>query len=398
MRHWRGWALGVLALLACADPERPPPAPDPTLPDEEGSLVDEDEPDVVHPNTRSPCGAATVALEFVRPDLYFVMDGSGSMLENIPAGTGSSGIFGETLLPPSDRYGALALAIEVLLARIGHRVSYGARLFPSGEEVCDSGEEVMPLTAGDTVSFAVSGESGPVLRELMFSIRRRSPRGGTPIAFALDATYRTVGGRGDGTYVFLVTDGAPNCNPSASCGSDACIPNLEHVRLSETLTCDEELNCCDRAVLGPENCLDDQGSLAAIEQLAAAGVRTFVIGMPGSEAYASLLDRLAIAGGVPRPDTPRYYRAGDAEELIETVGALGQQLALSCTIELVAPPPDPALVNLFFDGQLVPADPLNGWTFSDEQTVQVVGEACALMRAGQVLQADIVAGCPVVIR
>ena len=88
----------------------------------------------------------------------------------------------------------------------------------------------------------------------------------------------------------------------------------------------------------------------------------------------------------------------DAEELTTTVGALGLEVALSCTIELVAPPPDPTLVNVFFDGQLLPADPDNGWSFIDAQTVQMHGEACTLMQTGQVLQADIVAGCPVIIR
>ena len=73
-------------------------------------------------------------------------------------------------------------------------------------------------------------------------------------------------------------------------------------------------------------------------------------------------------------------------------------LALSCSLQLAEPPPDPALVNVFFDGQIVPADPTDGWSFVDEQTVQLLGSSCELLKAGEVLQADIVAGCPVVIR
>ena len=179
---------------------------------------------------------------------------------------------------------------------------------------------------------------------------------------------------------------------------DRCIPNLEEARLSDELVCDESVNCCDPSLLGPENCLDDAGSLAAIEELARAGVRTFVIGIPGSDAYADVLDRLALAGGAPRLGSPSYYRVNDAEELITTVAALGIEVALACSIELVDPPPDAGLVNVFFDGEIVPYDPENGWTFSDARTVQMQGEACALMQTGQVLQADIVAGCPVVIR
>jgi len=80
------------------------------------------------------------------------------------------------------------------------------------------------------------------------------------------------------------------------------------------------------------------------------------------------------------------------------VSALGLTVAMSCTIQLTEPPPDPTLVNLFFDGQVVPNDPVDGWTFADESTVRVQGAACALLEGGQVLQADVVAGCPIVIR
>jgi hypothetical protein len=394
MRVERGWPWIAVALAAgCGDPDRPPPLPLPAPPEEEESLVDPEPPG---PDLESPCGAATIALEFVRPNLYFAIDASGSMTASIPAGDSTSDP--SLFLPPNDRYDAIARAIERLLRRIGHRVSFGARLFPTGDVVCDDGEEIMALTPGDAVSFAVSGESGPVLRELMFSIRRRTPRGGTPTALALGGALTSVNGRAEETYVFLVTDGAPNCNPSVLCQADRCIPNLEAAQLTDELVCDSSINCCDVSVLGPENCLDDTGSLAAIEDLARAGVSTFVIGIPGSDAYASVLDRLALAGGVPRAGSPSYYRVNDADELMNTVGSLGLGVALACSIELVEPPPDPALVNVFFDGQLVPYDPLDGWMFSDEQTVQMQGEACALMQTGQVLQADIVAGCPVVIR
>jgi hypothetical protein len=383
---------------ACQGPERPPPVadPNPMLPAEEpGSLIDPLE--TPHPATVSPCGAATVALDFVRPNLYFAIDASGSMLEDIPIGDAVS-VGPRPVLPPGDRYGALALAIQTVLSRVGHRVNYGATLFPSGDLDCDGGEEVLPLTPGDTVSFAVSGELGPVLSQLMFSIYRRTPRGGTPVAAALAGLLPKLSGRGAESYVFLVTDGGPNCNLAASCGPESCIPNLERVRVSAEFVCDSSVNCCDGNLFGPGNCLDHDGSHAAVDALARAGIRTFVVGMPGSDVYADVLDDLADAGGVARASSPRYYRVDDADELLETVGALGLQVALSCTIELAEPPPDPTLVNVFFDGQLVPADPVNGWTFDDGRTVHVLGDACSLMQTGQVLQADIIAGCPVVIQ
>jgi hypothetical protein len=277
-------------------------------------------------------------------------------------------------------------------------VNYGATLFPRGAETCDSGEEIRELGAGDDVSFALSGELGPELRSFMFSIRRRAPVGATPVAMALEALASPLASAGPNTYVFLVTDGGPNCNPSFRCGVDACMPNLEKLRLSAELVCDDSFNCCDESVFGPANCLDTEGSMDAVGRLAAAGVKTIVIGMPGSEIYADVLDQLAVTGGAARPEAPHYYRVSDAEALQATVSALGLTVAMSCTIELSEPPPDPTLVNLFFDGELVPSDPADGWTFADERTVVVQGAACALIEAGQVLQADVIAGCPIVIR
>lgn len=391
----RATCLLTACLMSCGAPERPKPAGDLNVevPVEEPSLVDPAPPS---PHPMSSCGAATVSLEHVRPNLYFAIDASGSMNESIPrseAVTGSG-----TAWASYDRYSALSLAIQGLLQRVGHRVSYGATLFPTGDLTCDAGEEILALSPGDAVSFAVSGQMGPVLEDLMFWINRRTPRGGTPVAAAVQALLQKLSGRGTETYLFLVTDGGPNCDALASCGPESCIPNLERAPLTDELSCDDAINCCSPELFGPENCLDSSGSLAAVGALARAGVRTFVIGIPGSEAFAEVLDQLAVAGGVARAESPRYYRASDADQLIDTVSQLGLGVALSCSIQLAEPPPDPALVNVFFDGQLVPADPVDGWTFSDGQTVQLLGSACTLLKAGEVLQADIVAGCPVVIR
>ncbi|MEY2930328.1 MAG: hypothetical protein RL033_1077 [Pseudomonadota bacterium] len=383
-------------LFSCGAPERPAPANDLNITppvEEEPSLVDSTP---APPDLHSPCGAATLSLEHLRPNLYFAIDASGSMSEDIPrseAVTSSSAPWASY-----DRYAALSLAIQGLLQRVGHRVNYGATLFPTGDRTCDAGEEILELSRGDAVSFAVSGKSGPVLDQLMFSINRRTPRGGTPVTAAIESLLPKLRDRGSETYLFLVTDGGPNCNGTASCGPETCIPNLERALLSDEQRCDAPINCCSPELFGPENCLDANGSLGAVSALARAGVRTIVIGIPGSEAFADVLDQLALAGGMARAESPRYYRAIDADQLIETVSSLGLGVALSCSIQLAEPPPDPTLVNVFFDGQLVPADPVDGWAFQDSQTVQLLGNSCALLKTGEVLQADIVAGCPVVIR
>ncbi len=393
---WRSLArrVGAAAVLgACGGPTRPDFAPDleQTEPPDD-SLID---PGPAPPPSYSPCGAATVELEFVRPNLYFALDASGSMLEGIPNTQDPS-------VPPeqrflSYRYAVLATAVERLLERVGHRVSYGATLFPTADVTCDAGEEILALTPGDEVSFAVSGETGPVLAGLMRGIRRRLPRGGTPVADALRSILPTLTGRSD-SYVFLITDGGPNCGTPEGCGPETCIPNIERQLISEAERCEAPLNCCDGSLFGPESCLDSAGSKSAVDRLAEAGVRTFVVGMPGSEVYAGVLDQLAESGGMARADSPKYYRVRDADQLVETVSRLGRQVALGCSIELAEPPPDAGFVNVYFDGTLVPADTVDGWRFSNETTIELIGEACRLLSTGEVLQADIVAGCPIVVR
>lgn len=413
MRQFWRKAVGLLLCLAsCGDQGRPGRAKslqsgtdsasapnsilaaDPT----QAGLIDVD---TLHPATESPCGATAIALEFRRPDLYFVLDGSGSMLDSIPPGAGLRDNDGSAVLL-STRFDASIWAIEKVLAEVGHRVNFGASIFPGKDDTCGPGEEVFELQPGDAVSYAVGGIYGPILKELLFGLHRHSPSGATPVAATLtDLLPRLLQGGRD-SHVFLLTDGAPNCNTQVACEASACLPNLQRAILTDSagdsFSCESPLNCCGPELLGPESCLDEPGSRQAIAALTNAGVSTYVIGIPGSDDYADVLDSLAIAGGTARPQAPLYYRVADAAELSQTVSALGQALALSCTIELTEAPPETELVNVFFDGQVVEYDSDNGWRWQGELRLKLLGTSCDLWRGGQVLQADIVAGCPSVLR
>ena len=107
---------------------------------------------------------------------------------------------------------------------------------------------------------------------------------------------RFIGGDAD-SYAFLLTDGAPNCNATAGCGAETCTPNLEGGCGFD----DPTINCCDPS-LGLYDfrwCLDAQPTIDAVQYLADHGVQTFVIGMPGTDAYAQLLGRLAVGVHLP---------------------------------------------------------------------------------------------------
>ena len=205
--------------------------------------------------------------------------------------------------------------------------------------------------------------------------------------------------RGGDTVVVLVTDGAPNCNFDAVCDADECTLNIERATLG-TRACTPNFNCCD-AELGPDlggYCVDSGATEAAIAALYEAGIPTYVIGMPGAEPYAALLERLARAGGTAREDGAGYYAVSHTSELREALYAIGTGVAIRCSIELAEPPLDRELVNVYFDGELLPADEADGWSWDDDGHIVVNGEACERLSSGAVLDARAVFGCETVVR
>jgi hypothetical protein len=111
-----------------------------------------------------------------------------------------------------------------------------------------------------------------------------------------------------------------------------------------------------------------------------------------------LLDRLAGAGGTARGAETDYYAVLDADELADALKAIGTGIAISCSIDLEEPPEDPTRVNVYFDGELVPADEVDGWTWDGEQRIEVHGESCERLRSGEILEARAVFGCDTVVR
>lgn len=360
------------------------------------------------------CGRLFVPIVVDRPNLYFVVDASGSMS-------------GEMSVPNSNnviptRYDAAREAIREVLLKVGHRVSYGAALFPAADPTgsgpsCPAGEEIFPTQPGDDVSYRISGQVGPVLNSLLTRLRMRAPSGLTPTAATIrDLESKLVSLPGK-TYVVLLTDGAPNCNATTPCSADACTINIEG-------GCDPArpaLNCCDPSLgQGYLYCTDADPTVAAVASLAKKKIPTYVIGMPGTLAYQNLLDDVAIAGGTARPSKPYYYPVSGTDDLTQALEDIGLKISVSCEVTLANSPPDPNLVNVYFDKRVVSRNPSNGWTWgsfdagplgaeasSDAEAgadggkparIDIVGEACDELKRGDVIELQVVAGCPTVVR
>jgi hypothetical protein len=402
----------MLAWTSCAD-RRPPPAGEYIAP---GAGGNRDAGFMLPPPGPPPddagglCGRLFIPVVVDRPNLYFVVDASGSMQ-------------GEMDEPNSDgviptRYGAARGAIEQVLKVVGHRVSYGATLFPASDTtgtgpVCAAGEEVFPTQPGDDVSYRVSGRIGPVLDTLLARLRLRAPAGLTPTAAALRNLEPKLVSLPGKTFVILLTDGAPNCNATTPCNADTCTINIED-------GCDPanaSLNCCDpRVGQGYLYCTDSEPTIAAVASLSKKKIPTFVVGMPGTIAYQDLLDDVAVAGGTSRATRPFYYPVNGSEDLTVTLQNIALQIAIKCEVTLESPPPDPTLVNVYFDKRVVKQNPENGWAWrvadggtaagveagsdaaSGPTRIDIVGEACDELKRGDVFELQVVAGCPSVLK
>jgi hypothetical protein len=130
-------------------------------------------------------------------------------------------------------------------------------------------------------------------------------------------------------------------------------------------------------------------------------IRTFVIGVPGSENGRALLSQMAWQGGTPKTTSckhsPTPADVGDCHFDMTTSPNFAQDLkaalsqisgtVLSCEIDVPAPPPGKKInynnVKVSVSGSAVPqdnsttCDKANGWQFNQDKTkIYLCGTAC----------------------
>ena len=299
------------------------------------------------------------------PNFYFVLDRSGSMTDG-------------------NKWTTVRIAVTDLMAAIGPRASFGATAFPGKDGACAPGFEIMSVRPGDSPS----GTYGPASKFLSDVTRQLPASGGTPTAPTLEALVTKLPKLPGKTFVILATDGGPNCS-QATCGAENCILNIESAN-----TCRPTgPSCClDQVGL----CLDGDATIGAIGRLKAAGIPTFVIGVPGSQAYGSLLDRMAQTAGTAQVGSPSYYRVDktDKADLVAALRKVAAKIVATCSFELKEVPPDTNRLNVYLDEKVVPKGE-KGWKV-EGKTVTLLGETCASVMNGDVLNVRIILGCPTI--
>jgi hypothetical protein len=336
------------------------------------------------------CGITSVEAKLRTVNMLLVIDKSGSMTDPL----------GDT-----DKWTALKSALGTALGRVADQMNFGLVLFPYAEfrtipvDSCEPDCCVLPDNPGAVLVPVEQGERA--VEEIGYQLDATSPGGGTPTATALDAALRYFT-TGDGAalegekYVLLATDGGPNCNDKLSCMPDTCTTNLDG-------QCSQG-NCC-AGESGRILCLDDLSVLGKLGKLKDASIPTFVVGLPGTQQYASYLDQFAAADGLPSDNGDSHYYAVSESDgvngLIDVFESITTELVRSCDVALGDAPANPDLVNVAIDCSVVPqdSDDGSGWDFDatpNPTAVVLRGPVCDALQANGAKRVDVLYGCPTV--
>jgi hypothetical protein len=312
------------------------------------------------------------------PNLYFVLDRSNSMNNGTP-----------------QKWGVVRNDVAQLITTLGRDARFGAAWFPlSAAEPCSAGVPVMDLRLGDGLPRTQPGSTANVF----FTDTDSDPVGGTPTAATFRALTPKLTRLKGHTFAILATDGGPNCNVTLTCGEDQCTRNIDMDGSCDMVDCvpGGPINCCTAACGRSStinNCLDATDTVDAVHALAEKGVPTYVIGIPGSEAYSTALDEVAVAGLTERATKPFYYPVdtSSSNSLVDAFANIAARIAASCEIELKHAP-SAGNTNVVVDGRIVPKDGIAGWSVKGS-IVTLFGATCdQVKQEGQ--KVVVTEGCP----
>jgi hypothetical protein len=291
------------------------------------------------------CGRQDFNIAPVPVDMLLVLDRSASM-EDDPSGGSSTPSKWEILVP----------ALQQAITSTNTVISWGLKAFPEGEKAgsCTTASSpvhiLVPIAPNNaaTVSQAISGLT--------------DHGDGTPTGDAINnavAYLKTVPDQ-NAKYLLLATDGDPSC-PSSNAA---------------------------------------QLAVDAVTAAAAAGYKTFVIGVAAKASSIKNLNNLAVAGlepvMSPDPTASKFYLASDQATLVAALQSI-TGAAATCVLPLSSVPPAPDHVRVDVGGMTITKDPTNqnGWDYTgpDMMTIQLFGAACDQVKSSGVSTVQVTFGC-----
>jgi predicted small lipoprotein YifL len=302
-------------------------------------------------------------------ELMLVIDRSASMRFTIA---------GEDMHPVDEwRWTVLRVALSDALTTLDPRVLVGARFYP--DVVTDPNASVADRCA--SLQGVDVRPTTPAGRDRIIQIfMDTDPNGGTPTAVGLQAAASGFSAEAPRRFLLLATDGAPNCNPAVPRPCNCTSPDPA---------------CTDMPGFpGPYSCLDDTRTLTVLSGLLARGIPTYVVGIEDLSRpdFSVVLDNMARAGGRPRtvPGERAFYSVRSAEQLSQALTDITSSIS-SCGFVTPALPMDGALFSIVIDGNAVPEDAMNGWSWASRERgeIEMHGEACTRARTAMSIEAII---------
>lgn len=264
------------------------------------------------------CGNQNSAFERLSPNIYLLLDISGSM---------TSDIDGTNLI----RWNQAVLGLNRIADELASEVRFGVAMFPApGDGTCGN-PVAQRLAMGQYNSQQVRNAWAGIV-----------PNGGTPMADAMNRVRTSAWtsqpadplDRDRAKAVILVTDGDPTCT---------------------------------------NNTVSTARQAAAA--LAAQGVPVYVVGF----AFGSgNLNQIAESGGTDAPGIDRFYSANNADQLVAALRDISN-LLISCSYTLNPAPQDPSKIWVSVNGQFL--NPQGDYGYSAADNLLTLSDGvCANLR------------------
>jgi hypothetical protein len=324
------------------------------------------------------CADSSAAADAIPAVVEMVVDTSGSMdwapgTERNPPRGGMS------------KWDITSVALKDAVAKLPSSVAVGINFYPNtrGDDPCIQNRVALPIAL-------LGAANSNQRRNFDRAIDGASPQGGTPthaaFLFGSDTVAKSmVAGQ---KFVLLITDGVPT--RPLDCSGDG------------------------------QSAVDSAPLIAAVGDAfkPPSGIKTFVIGSPGSEDARGDLSKMATAGGTATPgcsDAGPNYCHLDMTTAKDFAAALSNGLAAIAgqisTCEYAVPPPpngktiNPNQVNVLYTkgdgteasiGQDATGQCTSGWVYDNAQNpkkITLCGADCEAVKADQGAKIDLIFGC-----
>jgi hypothetical protein len=338
----------------------------------------------------SSCYKNSFNSPIVSSNLLFVVDRSGSMVCNPPPITSSEKCEAEGLradFGTPSKWQLTSSALAAAINALPDTSSVGVSFFSNDNQCGVSSIPNVPL--GKAVK--------PQLSAIQSSLAGIAPDGATPLVGATMLAYNYLqsaaqsGAISGNSYVVVITDGEQ---------SDKC---------SDTTYCGNAAACSELLI--------QEGARAASPEV---NIRTFVIGVPGSEHGRTMLSRLAHAGGtasakcVPEQGDCHFdvTREADLSSALTRALQTIAGRALTCDFDVPkdgANSVDLTRLNVVYTphggaARVIPQDlsapcdrGADGWQFDTEkQLIRLCGNTCTAVLNDRGANVTVVLGCPVI--